>query len=108
MVRITYDSGLVVVVNHSGSTVTESGKLLPQAGWYAVNPTTGYLNESVLDPVSGVRRDHVQCADYEMADGNGTSHDFRGAIGTTTDLTVVLFSPSKTLVEQPNGDILVQ
>jgi len=108
VVRTTYDNGLVVTVNHSNGNVTEAGRTLPKNGWHASNPTTGYLNESVIDPASGSRFDHVICADYEMADGSGTSHNFGGAIGVTSDLKVVIFSPAKTLIEQPNGDILVQ
>lgn len=108
VVRTTYDNGLVVTVNHAPTNVTEAGKTLPKNGWHAFNPTTGYLNESVLDPVSGARFDHVVCTDYEMADGSGTSHDFGGAVGVTSDLKVVVFNPALTLTEQPNGDILVQ
>lgn len=108
VVRLTYDNGLVVVVNHSGANITESGKTIPNNGWHATNPNTGYLNESVIDPVSGQRIDHVVCADYEMADGNGTLHDFGGALGQATDLKVVIFSPAKTLIEEANGNITVQ
>jgi hypothetical protein len=108
VVRLTYDNGLVVIVNHSAVNISESGKTIPTHGWYATNPVTGFLSESVLDPVSGLRTDHVVCADYEMADGNGTAHNFGGSIGTTTDLKVVIFSPAKTLIEEPNGDITVQ
>lgn len=108
VVRLTYDNGLVVTVNHSSTTIVENGKQIPENGWHAFNPTTGFLNESVLDPVTGLRIDHVVCADYELADGNGTAYDFGGAIGTTTDLKVVVFSPAKTMIEEPNGDITVQ
>lgn len=108
VIRLTYDNGLVVVVNHAVANITENGKTIPQHGWHAENPNTGYLNESVIDPVTGTRRDHVVCADYEMADGNGTAYDFGGALGTTANLKVVIFSPAKTLIEEPNGDITVQ
>ncbi|MDF1798727.1 MAG: hypothetical protein P1V81_06090 [Planctomycetota bacterium] len=108
VVRLTYDNGLVVVVNHSGVTVTEGGYTIPFEGWTAINPSTGYQNLSVIDATSGSRIDHVVCPDYEMADGNGVAHDFGGAIGTTTDLKVVIFNPAKTLTEQPNGNIQTQ
>ena len=75
---------------------------------YAVNPTTGYLNLSVIDVPTGARIDHVVSPDYELADGNGTAIDFGGAIGVATDLEVVTFSPFKSLTEHTTGTILVQ
>ena len=108
VLRMTYDTGLVVTVNHSGANVVEGGYTLPHRGWTAVNPATGYMNLSVIDVPTGARIDHVVSADYELGDGNGTAIDFGGALGTTTDLKVVVFQPAKTLTELPSGSIQVQ
>jgi hypothetical protein len=107
VVRLTYTNGLTVVVNHSGANVSEGGYTLPHNGWTALNPSTGYTNLSVIDAVSGARIDHVIAPGYEMADANGTPHNFGGSIGLVTNLKVVVTSPAKTLIEQPSGAITV-
>jgi hypothetical protein len=87
--------------------VSEGGYTLPHNGWTALNPSTGYTNLSVIDAVSGARIDHVIAPGYEMADANGTPHNFGGSIGLVTNLKVVVTSPAKTLIEQPSGAITV-
>ena len=108
VLRIRWDNGLEVYVNHGLQNVTELGFVLPSKGWAASNPTNGYLNLSIIDPTTGTRVDRVSCLDYEMADGNGVLYNVGGAIGTTTNLTVVNNIHGKTLAEQPDGSILVQ
>ena len=108
VLRMTFPSGLVVIVNHSMVTVTEGGYQIPHNGWNAKNPSTGFFNASLLDPVSGARVDLVVCTDFTMADGNGTSFDFGGGIGVHKDLWVNILSPAKILTEMPNGDIAIQ
>jgi hypothetical protein len=107
VVRLVYTNGLTVVVNHSGANIVEGTYTIPHNGWTAINPSTGYSNLSVIDTVSGGRYDHVIAPGYQMGDGNGTPHNFGGSIGTVTNLKVVVSSPAKTLIEEPNGDITV-
>ena len=108
VIHVVWSSGLEVVVNRSGVTVTELGQTVPDDGWVAENATNGYLNHNVIDPVLGTRVQRVVCADYELADGNGVAYAAGGAVGTTTDLTVVNFIHGKTLTELPSGTIQVQ
>lgn len=108
VLRIRWSNGLEVYVNHGTQNVTELGHTLPPTGWAAVNPTTGYENLSILDPTNGNRVDRVRCADYDMADGNGTPYDAGAPVGVTTDLTVVNHIHGKTLTEDPNGNLSVQ
>lgn len=108
VLRMTFPSGLVVIVNHSMVTVTEVGYQIPHNGWNAKNTSTGFFNASMLDPVSGARVDLVVCTDFTMADGNGTSFDFGGGIGVHKNLWVNILSPAKVLTEMPNGDIAIQ
>jgi hypothetical protein len=105
VVRLAYDNGLTVVVNHSGANVTEGGFTIPHTGWTALNPSTGYRNVSIIDATSGGRIDHVIAPGYELGDGNGIPHDFGGSIGVATNLKVVVASPALTLIEEANGDI---
>ena len=62
----------------------------------------------MLNPVNGLRIERVRCADYDMADGNGTAYNAGAPIGTTTDLTVVNHIHGKTLTEDASGNISVQ
>ncbi len=108
VLRVRWDNGLDIYVNHSAQNVTELGHTIPPSGWAASNPTTGYENLSVLNPVNGLRIERVRCADYDMADGNGTAYNAGAPIGTTTDLTVVNHIHGKTLTEDASGNISVQ
>jgi hypothetical protein len=108
VIRTTYASGLVVVVNHAVIAVMEGGFLIPNNGWEANNPSTGFVNYSILDSITGQRIDKVVCSDYVMVDGNGLPFDFGPGIGFSTNLRVEVFSPFKSLTEEPNGDITVQ
>ena len=108
VIRMTFPSGLVVVVNHSSVTVNEGGQQIPHNGWSAANPSTGFVNSSILDPLTGGRVDRVVCADFTMVDGNGASIDFGAGIGVHPNLWVNILSPAKVLTEELNGDITVQ
>ena len=108
VIRTHWTNGLQVITNRSGSTVTELGYQIPKDGWVATRPSNGYLNLNVIDPTLGTRVQRVVCADYELADGNGVAYAAGGAVGTTTNLTVVNHVHGKSLVEQPNGTIQQQ
>jgi hypothetical protein len=108
VIRMSFPSGLTVVVNHSPTTVNEAGHQIPHNGWKATNPSTGFVNISTLDPASGNRVDRVECADFILIDGNGTPFDFGPGLGVSTNLQVRIASPLKSLTEEPNGDITIQ
>ena len=108
VIRTHWTNGLQVITNRSGSTVTELGYQIPKDGWVATRPSNGYLNLNVIDPTLGTRVQRVVCADYELADGNGVAYAAGGAVGTTTNLTMVNHVHGKSLVEQPNGTIQQQ
>jgi len=108
VIRTRWSNGLEVIVNHGTQNVTELGHVLPSKGWAAVNPNTGFEDLSIIDPATSARVDIVRCADYEMADGNGTTFTPGGAIGTTTELTVRNLIHGKTITELPDGSVTVQ
>ena len=108
VLRVRWNNGLEVFVNHSGQNITALGYQLPPYGWAAENPDTGYVNLSILEPTTGTRVDIVRCADYELADGNGVAFDAGLAIGMTTELTVRNHIYGKTLAELADGSISVQ
>ena len=114
ILRITYDTGLVVFVNHQPTVEQELGFDVPRWGWVIQNTNTGYSNLAVNDALGNFMH-HVISPTYEMADGNGVGIDFGGlpggpiggAIGVSLNLTVVRTSSPTLLVENPDGSITV-
>lgn len=107
VLRIQYPSGLTMFINHSTQTIFEGAFQIPTFGWAIENPNTGYQNLAVQDPATGARYELVQSPDYVYGDANGTPRDFGGSLGQITDLKVVRFDKTLTLVEEPNGDITI-
>ncbi len=105
VVRLSFESGLVVVANHTTQETLEAGRRIPANGWAVENPSTGYRNLSVIDPATNNRYDEVVSPNWILADGNGAARDFGGVIGTTTDLEVVRLDQPLTLIELAQGRI---
>ena len=108
IVRLTFDSGLVVVTNHTTVETFEAGYRIPANGWAAENFNTGYRNLSVIDPQTNNRYDEVVSPGWVLADGNGAARDFGGVIGVTTDLRVERLDQPLTLIELAQGRVSVQ
>jgi hypothetical protein len=108
VLRLTFDTGLVIVVNHTETTISESGYQIPTHGWTALNPNTGYQNLSVVDAKTGQRVDRVLAPNYELADGNGVQTVVGGAIGTTKHLWVVRYDTGVTLIENGSQGMYIQ
>ncbi len=108
IVRLTFESGLVVITNHTTVETFEAGYRIPFNGWAAQNFNTGYRNLSVIDPVTDNRYDEVVSADWMLGDGNGAARDFGGVIGVTTDLKVVRLDKVLTVTELVQGRVTTQ
>lgn len=108
LLRITFANGLVELVNHGMQPVQESGFWIPPNGWAITHPTNGFQCLSVRPTQNGARYDLVKCAQWVLADGNGTSFNAGAPIGATTNLKVVRLDTGKILTENPDGTIHVQ
>jgi hypothetical protein len=108
VLRLTFANGLVQVVNHGQQTVQESGYWIPRNGWAVTHPSNGFQCLSVRPTQNGARYDLVKCAQWVLADGNGTAFNAGTPVGTTTNLKVVRLDTSKVLTENSDGTIGVQ
>jgi len=106
ILRITYDTGLVMSINHHPGVIQDQGYDLPEFGWAIQNPSTGYTNLAVNNPSTGNMEHLVLAPSYALADGNGFSYN-APLVGNTTNLTVVRASSPTLLKEEPDGSITI-
>jgi hypothetical protein len=105
LLRITYPNGLRMVINHTPSTIVDTGFHVPTHGWLIWNLNTGYFNLSALNGPGGPRYTFIWAPEYVLVDGNGTPQEFPG-LGVFADLALYNFAENVLVLEQADGSLL--
>jgi hypothetical protein len=113
-IRLEYQNGLVIYLNHSTSDwpVTLGGVAytIPEDGWVAQEPTTGFVEFSAIPPNTGGHRIDYCLApgEYEFFDGRGTVSAFGNInTGSVRRLKLTNFVHGTTVAETSTGTVQV-
>lgn len=105
--RIGYDNGATVWVNHSEVewlvVLNGFSYRLPVHGWLVAHDAAGILGYSALR--DGRRVDYLRSPEWEVMDGRGQTTSFPGRIAR--DL-VVVFPDGAVLEESPDGSLALR
>jgi len=116
-IQQTWQSGLLVYLNHSDSNwdgleIDGVSYILPENGWVAHNPNTGFLAFSAIPEAlasTGQRIDYALVPSrYEMLDGRGTAVDYGGLSSSTGWLVVANQFRGISLAEDADGVITTE